>query len=275
MDIIDFRVRPRTQWFLKDLVPKPIPAFELYLKLFGGTPDQKRLTPATVEESIEDMHEYGITKGVIFAGDAEGTANVVEVCEKFPDSYIGLAGVRPEHGVQKAYQDLKRFYLDHNLRGLNMSPYLTGVYATDRRNYPLYQLSEELGRCVVIHSSAHYNPNTPLDLSDPMEVDKVAVDFPDLKLVITHGGYGFGDLGPTIANRHKNVYLDLTSIHPRALTKTIIALANTQLRNKIIFGTNYPCFEYDIVELWKKTLDEKVLERFFYKNAARVLGLDG
>lgn len=275
MDVIDFRVRPRTAWYYKDLYPTPAPFFAPYFKLYGVDQTFRRMVPTdNPDEPVEDLKNAGISKGVIFAGDAAGNDIVYETCKKYPDAYIGLAGVRPEFGVQEAYQDLKKAYLEYNLRGLNMSPYLTGVYATDARNYPLFQLSEELNRCVVIHSSAHYNVQKPLDLSDPMQVDKLACDFPKLKLVITHGGIGFGDLGPTIANRHENVFLDLTSLHPGALPPMIMKLANTQLKRKIIFGTNYPCLDFDIVEVWKKYIKEDVQPLFFYKNAARALGID-
>lgn len=274
MKIMDFRMRPRIQAFYNGLLPKPAPEFEAYFRLYKtDITKERRFRLESVEATVEEMNEFGITKGVIFCGDASGNETVYKTCKAFPDRFVGLAGVRGDQGVTKAVKDLRKAFEEYGLAGINSSPYLTGVYATDPRNYPIYALCEEMGKCAVIHSSAHFNPGTPLDLSDPMQIDKLAVDFPDLKLVITHGAVGFGDLGYTIANRHKNVYLDLTSLHPGILPPHQIRVFNTQIKDKIMFGTNYPCLTFDIAEEWKKVIKPDVQPLFFYDNAARVLGL--
>ena len=275
MEILDFRLRPRVEFFYKGLVPKPAPEFEAYFRLYKADEllQQRRFRLLGFEDSIAEMKEFQVSKGVIFCGDAAGNQTVFETCSKYPDTYIGLAGARVDQGVTKAVKDLRKAFEEYHLAGWNSSPYLTGVYATDPRKYPIYALCEEMGKCAVIHSSAHFNPATPLDLADPMQIDRIAVHFPDLKLVITHGAVGFGDIGCTIANRHKNVYIDFTSIHPGILYPHVIKMINTQLRKKAIFGTNYPCLTYDICEEWKKVIKPENQPLFFYQNAARVLGL--
>ncbi|MBZ0272359.1 amidohydrolase family protein [bacterium] len=270
MNILDFRVRPRVPYFYKDLVPVPNPAIARYISLYKGEP---RLGISSFEESIAEMKENGITQAVIFSGDAAGNTEVYDAVRKFPENYIGLAGARPDHGVMQAYRDLERAYTEMGLVGWNQSPFLTGVYASDRRNYPLYALSQEMGKCVVIHSSAHYNPNLPLDLGNPLEVDKVAVDFPDLRIVLTHGGVGFGDLGTTIANRHDNVWIDFTSLMPQWVPMHHLVLINGPLRHKAIFGTNWPCLHYNCAQEWKNVLKDKVQPLFFRENALRAMGL--
>jgi uncharacterized protein len=274
MDILDFRFRPRQDPFYKGLLPKPAPEFEVYFRLYHvDIEKERRFQLLGIEDSLDEMKSFNVTKAVIFSGDSAGNETVAQVCRKYPDSFVGLAGARADRGVTPAVKDLRKAFEEYGFAGLNMSPYLTGVYATDARNFPLYSLCEEMGKCVVIHSSAHYNPGSALDLSDPMQIDKLAVQFPELKLVITHGGYGFGDLGPTIANRHKNVFIDYTAIHPAVLPPWTIKWMNTQLRDKIIFGTNYPCLTFDIIEEWKKVIKPQNQPLFFYENAARVLGL--
>jgi uncharacterized protein len=270
MEILDFRVRPRTEWFYRNLVPKPIPEFERYCTLYHGHP---RFGIASFEQSILDMAEFGITKGLIFADDAPGNQIVAETCEKH-EAYVGLAAARPDHGITQAVRDLRHAFENLGLRGLNINPYITGLYATNEKNYPLYALCDELGRCIVSHTSVHYNPLKCIDFGDPRYIDQVAVDFPDLTIVMAHAGYGFGDLGLMVANRHENVYVDFTGLHPRILPKETIRMINGHLRRKSIFGTNYPCLDYNVVEEWKKVIDEKNQPNFFYKNAAHVLGIE-
>lgn len=271
MKILDFRVRPRVEWFYRELVPDPIPAFKRYVTLYSA---EERLSLTGWDASIAEMRAAGVTQGVIFAGDAAGNEHVFEALAAHPETYVGLAGVRADLGVTQAVKALERAYATPGISGLNLSPFMTGVYATDARNYPLYALSEDRGKCVLIHASAHYNPGQPLDLGDPMQVDRLAVHFPHLKLVIAHGGYGFGDLGATIANRHDNVYIDWSGIHPRHLPPTTLGWINGPLAKKSLFGTNYPCLPYDIVEAWRERIKPANQPDFFYQNAARLLGLE-
>ncbi len=271
MEILDFRVRPRTEWYYRNLVPKPIPEFERYCSLYHGHP---RFGIASFEQSIEDMAEFGITKGLIFSDDAPGNEIVAETCKKY-SNYVGLAAVRPDHdGVTESVKNLRHAFEDLGLRGLNINPYITGIYPTDAVNYPLYTLCDELDRCIVNHTSVHYNPLKSIDFGNPRYIDQVAVDFPKLKIVMAHAGYGFGELALMIANRHENVYIDFTGLHPRIVPKEMIRMINSHLRHKAIFGTNYPCLDYNVVEEWKKVVDEKIQPHFFYKNAAHVLGIE-
>lgn len=275
MNIIDSRVRPRIAEYYKDIVPKPSEAWEPYFKHFHLDPKSRKLTLSTYEESIEDMRECGITKGIIGLGDAAGNKVVYETCKKYPDTYIGMAGVRPDKtSISQAYKDLEFAYKEYDLRGFNQDPYLTGVYADDKCNYPLYALSEKMGRCARIHSSQHFSPLKRLDLGDPMQIDRIAVDFPELKIIMGHGGMGFGEIGPLIAWRMPNVYIDFTTIHPRYISKEILGMINSVLKEKAIFGTGYPGMEYCIVEEWKMRIKEENQPLFFYENAVKAFGLE-
>lgn len=272
MNIFDFRVRPRTEWFYEGLYPEPIAEYKRYISLYHAEP---LISLTSFEESIAEMNAAGVTRGLIFAGNAEGNAIVAETCRKYPETYVGLAGARADHGVMKAVRDLEHAFGEYGLAGLNMSPYMTRVYPTDARNYPLYALCEKMGKCVVIHGSVHYNRESPIDFGNPKYIDQVAVDFHGLKLVMSHAGFGFGELGAMIANRHDNMYIDFTSLHPRSIPPTVLKMINGPLRHKAIFGTNFPCLPYSIVEKWKEVIREEVQPLFFYENAARVLGIDG
>lgn len=234
---------------------------------------EDRLTLAPLEESVKEMTAQGITKGVIFPGSFAGSKEVLDVIKAYPETYIGLAEIDITEGVTEGVEDLEQSYSEFGFRGMTLSPFLTGIYATDPRYYPLYSLSERMGKAVQIHSSTHFNPATPLDIGDPNQIDKIAVDFPNLNLVLGHAGMGFGSLGITVANRHKNVYIDFTGLHPRYLPPDMVHALNTFLKKKGIFGTNYPSLPYSIVHEWKKIIREENQPYFFYENAAKILGL--
>ncbi|MCB1154701.1 MAG: amidohydrolase [Deltaproteobacteria bacterium] len=271
MKVLDFRVRPRVPFYYQGLVPTPSKEIGRYIKVYHAEP---RMSFTSMEESITEMREKGVEKGVIFCGRPVDNEIVATTVRNYPDAYVGLAAARPDMGIRKAIDDLKKAFNEWGLAGLNHSPFLTGVPATDRNNYPIYALCEEMGKVAVIHSSVHYNPGTPLTMGDPLAVDQIAVDFPGLKIVLTHAGIGFGEIAFTVANRHDNVYLDFTAIRPMMMPKSALLMINGPLRKKCIWGTNYPCLDYTALEEWKPVVQPHVAPDFFYNNAARALGIE-
>ena len=274
MEIVDFRVRPRTTNFYRSIYPTLIPELKNYERIFDyDGRARKRRIPSTFEESIEEMRQGGVSKGVIFAGNGANNQEVFETCARFPDVYYGLADADPREGVGKTFADLERAYVEYNLKGLNLSPWWTGVSPLDSRCYPLYALSEKLGKMVQIHSSIHYNTRVPLDVCHPMNVDKLAVDFPNLRIVMSHAGMGFGTAAVTVASRHENVYLEFSGLHPKHVPQEMLYAVNTILKKKALFGTNYPCLGFEAVTAWKQAIREENHHLFFCENAKRVLGV--
>ena len=106
----------------------------------------------------------------------------------------------------------------------------------------------------------------------PQFLDEVAVDFPELKLIISHGGNGFGPPVLAVAQRHPNVYLEFSALRPKHMAPEFIQAANTYLKKKCIFGTDYPLIEFkEQIELWKYALREEVWESFFHQNILAAL----
>ena len=273
MDIIDFRMRPKTPYFMQGITPNPTVEFQRYIKLYKATVGKGRLEITNLQSSTEEMHSKGVTKGVIVGGDIEGNKIVYETIQEFPDDYIGLAGVDITQGVTKGLEELEKCYTEYNLPGLNVSSYLSGVYANDPKMYPLYALSEKMGKLVSIHASLHYNPARKMDLGNPYIVDEIAVDFPNLRIVIAHAGSGYGMTAAWIADRHKNIYLDFSGLHPRYTDPMMSMAINTVLQKKAIYGSGHPCLHFDIHKEWKHVIHEGNQQNFFHDNALRALGM--
>jgi len=232
-----------------------------------------RLTFQAIEETIGEMEKAGITKGVICGSDEGENKIIYKICKDYPDHFIGIAGARPDKDVMQAYRDLKRAFEEYDLKGLSLGPYLMGIGADDRRNYPLYALCCHLKKVVIIHSSSHYNIYAPLELGDPRYFDKVAVDFPDLRIVMSHAGVGFGNMALVIAQRHPNVYLEFSALYPKYVEESFIRALNSYLKDKCIFGTDYPLVPFSVVEEWKNVVAESNWQKFFHKNGLKALGV--
>jgi uncharacterized protein len=271
MSIFDFNTRLRTAEFMRDLIPKVSPGFERYVDLYSV---QAKLTTQPIDETIAEMSQSGVTRGAIRATNAEELELVYKTCRKYPGIFYGFAGIHAHvTGAGPAVKDLEKAFTEYGMYGLSLGPYLTGIYPTDRRNYPLYALCENMGKPVVFHCATHFNTYMPLDISDPKYIDEVAVDFPNLKIVLGHAGTGFGAIPLIMAHRHRNMYLDFSALVPQHQPKEVIFAMNTYLRKKTLYGTAYPLVDSTIVHAWKKMIMEDNQPYFFYKNAEKLLGL--
>ena len=274
MDIFDFRVKPKTALFFKDHVPEPIEAFKPYYARYGYDPegDVRMQLRDTLEESTKELKECGVTKAMICATCAEDNVHTYEAMQKYPGFYYGMATVHTSQGVKQAYKALEIAYDEYNMSGFGINPYLEDIYATDPKYYPLYAMSEEKGKFVHIHSSFHYNPTTKMDLGNPEYIDQIAIDFPELKIIIAHAGRGFGLHAAWIADRHPNVFMDFTALHPKYVDFILLQMANTMLRKKVIYGSSNPLFHWDMWKLWQKYMKSENHQLFLHDNVLRVLG---
>jgi predicted TIM-barrel fold metal-dependent hydrolase len=103
----------------------------------------------------------------------------------------------------------------------------------------------------------------------------VARDFPELKIVVSHGGYPWVNEMINIAQRNANVYLDLSEYEHSPLSEAYLQAANTMITDKVLYASAHPFVDFkkslDIYE--KLPLRDDVREKIMYGNAARLLNL--
>ena len=270
MDVIDFRITLRTPCALKEYTPKPTPQLERYVTLYKM---KDRLTYQTPEETIAEMNAAGITEAVLTSKDADGNEFVAEMAQNYPE-FTPIAGATLDHGVMHAYNVLKKAlktgeFFGFNFAGLFQHPPMA---LDDPKLYPLYALCVDHDVCAIVHSSLHYYVGGKHILNNILRSDNIAVDFPDLRLVLSHAGNGWGTLPLVLAQRHPNVYLDVNAVKPKHFPPEYIHALNKFLKHKFIFGTCYPHFPFSIIDEWKWHVEDKNHELFFYDNAMRALG---
>jgi hypothetical protein len=262
MEIIDGRVRLRTEQLLKPWTTELKPFFKDYI---GWYKMKDRLTPLSVDEQIKNAKEVGIGKMVVCGGNKEDNDHIIELAKKY-DEIIPVAAVNIEDGVLLALKEIRRCS-EKNVAAIHISPFISKVNANDKRLYPIYGLCELLKKPAIVHGSMHFWRGAYMWHGHPRFLDEVAVDFPELKLIISHGGNGFGPPVLAVAQRHPNVYLEFSALRPKHMAPEFIQAANTYLKKKCIFGTDYPLIEFsEQIELWKYALREEVWEFFFHQN---------
>lgn len=270
MSIIDFRLRLRTPHMLKPWNPKdPAPHFARYIDLYKMEP---RLTEMGVEEYVENMKAQGVDKGVVCGGSIEDNHHLIEVKNTpMGDNFFYIAGVNPNYGINKNLEEIDRCRKEGFL-GVNFSPYIWGIEANHKKLYPIYAYCEQHNLTAIVHGSLHYNRFQSMWLGDPKYMDEIAIDFPTLKLVISHAGNGFGVLGLAVAQKHPNIYLEFSALWPKYLPEATVAAVNSYLKDRCLFGTDYPLVEFkEGVAAWDAALKPNVRDLFFYKNAKKCL----
>jgi len=270
MDVVDFRIRFRTEHMLGPWDPDdPAPHFSQYIELYKMRP---RLTPLDMPEYVDTMTRGGVSRGVVCGGSIEDNDHLMEVRRSLDeDPFYYVAGVHPKYGVRRNLAELERCR-EAGFLGANISPYIWGVPANASVLYPIYAYCESHNLVAIVHGSLHYNRFQSMWLGDPKYMDEIAIDFPNLKLVVSHAANGFGPLGLAVAQKHPNIFLEFSALWPQYLPEATIQAVNSYLKDRCLFGTDYPLVEFDAaVEAWTAAVKPAVRELFFAKNAERCL----
>jgi len=160
-------------------------------------------------------------------------------------------------------------------RGLRIVPWLWDLPPDDRRYYPLYAECIELGIpfCLQV---GHTGPLCPSEPGRPIPyLDRVALEFPELKIVAGHIGYPWTVEMISLATKYPNVYIDTSAYKVSRYPRDLVEYLRGHGRKKVLFGSNHPawpakaCLEdFEALEL-----DAEVERLFLYENAQRVFAL--
>ncbi len=229
---------------------------------------------------VELMEKAGIVRAVPF-----GTTNdeVAELRRKYPDRFIGLARISAFLGM-RGVRELEQRVREQGFQALGVSALVDGIPASDRRFYPLYTKAAELGVPVRIYSSMNYATDRPYDLGHPRHLDQVAIDFPELTIIGGLGGWPWVNEMVALVRRHPKLHLD-TSAHrakylgqPGSGWEMLMQFGNTLIQDKVLVGLSAGLVGQPHETLIREYLDlplkDAVKEKWLYKNAARVFGLE-
>jgi uncharacterized protein len=226
---------------------------------------------------------------VIFTVDAETVTGraavpneeIAEVAAANPDVLIPFASVDPNKGA-RALDEAKRLIREHAVRGFKFHPNIQAFCPNDEAVYPLYEVIAEAGLPVIFHTGhSGIGAGLPggggirLKYSNPMYVDDVAVDFPELKIVLAHPSFPWQDEAISIALHKQHVYIDLSGWSPKYFPPQLVQYANTLLKNKVLFGSDFPMITPDrwLADFAQAPFRDEVRPLILKENAIRLLGL--
>ena len=152
----------------------------------------------------------------------------------------------------------------------------------DKMAWPIYEVINEHKLPAIFHtghsgigSGMRCGGGLRLAYSNPMHLDDVAIDFPDMQIVMAHPSFPWQDEALSVATHKPNVWIDLSGWSPKYFPKQLIQYANTLLKDRILFGSDYPLIT---PERWMRDFEvagfkPEVMPGILKDNAVRLLGL--
>jgi predicted TIM-barrel fold metal-dependent hydrolase len=253
---------------------------------FGIQGDRK----PTLEQTAAYYRERRMA-AVVFTVDAEhatGTEpvpneEVAEAAAANPDVLIPFASIDPFRG-RAGVRQARRLVEEYGVRGFKFHPNIQGFCPNDRMAYGLYEVIEETGTVALFHTGqTGIGAGVPggggirLKYSNPLHVDDVAADFPQLKIILAHPSFPWQDEALAVATHKPGVHIDLSGWSPKYFPPQLVQYANTLLQDKVLFGSDFPVLTPDrwLADFDKLPIKDSVRPKILKDNAARLLGLGG
>jgi predicted TIM-barrel fold metal-dependent hydrolase len=252
-----------------------------WLMEYGGevTLTHLRDVLSSPQAILEYLDEQGVDYAVALAEAnplMTGTiANerVAQLC-RCNDRLIPFASINP-FLTADLVGELRHCVNQLGCRGLKLYPTYQHFYVNDARLYPLYGEAQRLGVPIMVHTGSSVFRGARLKYGDPLYVDDVVVDFPELTMIMAHSGRGFWyEAAFFMAQLHRNVYMEIAGLPPLKLPAYFPNLERNA--DKIIFGSDWPSvtdIRGNIAAVRSLELSEESKTKILGGNAARVLGL--
>lgn len=257
-----------------------IEAAKKYFKEEGKRP--------TIRETADYYRERKMAC-VIFTVDGEAASGqkrisneeVAEIANENSDVMIPFASIDPAKGRYGA-REARRLIEDYKVKGFKFHPQFQEFFPNDTKAYPLYEVIAEAKLPALFHTG-HSGMGTGmpggggirLKYGNPMYVDDVAVDFPDMPIILAHPSWPWQDEALSIALHKSQVYIDLSGWSPKYFPPQLVHYANTQLKHKMLFGSDFPLIKPDrwLADFEKADFRDEVRPLILKDNAVRLLGL--
>ncbi len=241
----------------------------------------------TIERYLEKMDRAGIARSLLIAvraGDLNVRGSfeipyerVHEVCRQHPQRFSGLAGIDPFRGMQ-GLRDLERAVKEFGFVGAHLYPHWCELPPDHARYYPYYAKCCELDIPIMMqvgHNLVYSRQRRLPSVGRPITLDRVAIDFPELRLIGIHIGIPWTDEMISMCWKHENVFTAGDAYAPKHWPAQFVHYANTYGRDKVLFGTDWPVIDPEraVGEIAALDMRAESLNRMMRDNALRVFKL--
>ncbi len=198
---------------------------------------------------------------------------VLQYTQKYPHRFVGLAGYNPFR-IRESLREIETAVKEHGFKGVYVHIYGFDIPLNDPKMYPLYAKCVELDVPVQMQVG-HVLEAMPSDCGRPIYLDRIACDFPELKMVGAHTGWPWVEELISICYKWENVWFGVDAWGPKYLSPQIIQFINSRLgRDRCIWGTNGLPWEENLSQLDELKLKEEVKQKLLRGNAVELFKLD-
>jgi uncharacterized protein len=232
------------------------------------------------------------TRTIVFGGKARTSGlwvidqYVADYVAAHPDKLIGFLSLDPtqegwEREMHAGHQEL-------GLRGIKLLPMYAGFRPDDERLDPLWKYATQHQLPVLLHTGTTFVSQAPLDCTLPLHVDRVAIRFGDVKIIMAHLSHPYAGECVVVVRKHPNVYADISALHyrPFQFYHSLMLVQEYGVWPKLLFGTDYPFTTvdatieglYTLNSMLEGTalprLDERAIDELIHRDSLRILGLE-
>lgn len=237
----------------------------------------------SIDETIQEMDDVGVERlfvdqGLLWSRDAKKVVKqasvdyLIDLRERADGRVVPGVGYNP-FSIEESLDRIERAVRDHDFKYVWFHPMAFGLRPDDAKCYPLYSKCVELDVpvCYQTGQSAEQLTSEP---GHPMYADEVAMDFPDLTLVLTHGGWPWSGEWCSMLWRHPNVYGNIGAYFPSFLPERQVEFIDSgRIRNKVFWATNGIGLERHKQEFLDLDVREKTQRRVLRENALEVFDI--
>ncbi len=279
--IIDFRVRVPSNLFpVVDLPEALINGYDAVLNT-----RERFFKQQSLDDLLALMDRSGVGHALMHAeheaGDIADTLNhtVADVVAKHPDRFTGVGAISLQNfSIPRALQQIDDC-ANLGFVGISVQPAFFHMAINDKRLYPVYAKAMEKGLFIALHVGINYSLNCPMSGENPMLLDEVACDFPDLTIIASHAGWPWVAEMVAVARKHPNIYMEFGGLAPKYIGQSgsgwemMHKFMNSLLADQILFATDWATMDHArCIQEWQAMgLKPQVEKALLAGNARRLL----
>jgi predicted TIM-barrel fold metal-dependent hydrolase len=241
--------------------------------LFPGL-EERRRRGTSLSELLDEMDAAEVQRAVLCAG-YRGVDSIVwvrDAIQKFPNRFAGSLVVDPRKGME-AVRLLERAVREDGFRLARVMALETQLPYDHAYYFPIYSKCIELGIPITVNVGIP-GPRVPGRHQDPISLDEVCYHFPELTIIMSHGGDPWAEVCVKLMSKWENLYYMTAAYAPRRIPQAVFDFADGRGSRKVMWASDYPILEFGRCRasiLKMPFSNEENRWNFVYGNADRVL----
>ena len=242
-----------------------------------------------VNALLESMHENDIDYCIILSSykvdiNRPSTNQIIDVTKKYVDKLGVVAGFSIDNHTNEDLENYRKWLKDGYIKGIKIYCGYEHYYPYDERYQRAYDMCVEYGTPLMVHTGDTFSSTAKIKYSHPLNVDDVAVDNPELNIIMCHLGNPWIIDCQEILYKNKNVYADISGLFVSEFTSTAEThyimkikelLDYVGAQHHLLYGSDWPISNMSsyLSFVEKLELDQESSDLLMFKNAQSIFKL--